>query len=59
MAYLQAQGIIRATVFALALSLPLHMIFNYIHVYYADLGIAGISVGLTLNYCVTFVLLAF
>ncbi|KAI9251754.1 mate-domain-containing protein [Phascolomyces articulosus] len=57
-AFLQAQGIMRATVFALSFSVVFHLIVNYILVYYAGLGIIGISVALTLNYFMTIGLLA-
>ncbi|KAI7848315.1 mate-domain-containing protein [Circinella umbellata] len=58
MGYLQTQGVMQATVFVLTLSLPLHLAFNYILVYYINLGIVGISLGLTLYYFATLGLLA-
>ncbi|KAG2219986.1 hypothetical protein INT45_001885 [Circinella minor] len=58
MGYLQAQGIMQATVFVLTLSLPLYIVFNYILVYYIDLEIIGISLALTLNYFTILGLLA-
>ncbi|KAI9494267.1 mate-domain-containing protein [Zychaea mexicana] len=58
MAYLQAQGVMRATVYALTLALPFHILFNYVLVYYAGLGIVGVSIALSLNYIMTWGFLA-
>ncbi|KAI9244199.1 mate-domain-containing protein [Phascolomyces articulosus] len=57
MAYLQAQGIMRATAYILTLLVPINALTCYILVDLLELGIAGISLSLSINYILTFGLL--
>ncbi|KAI8148238.1 mate-domain-containing protein [Fennellomyces sp. T-0311] len=57
MAYLQAQGIMRASAIALTLALPFNLLISYILVYHYAFGIAGISVSLAFYYIIVFGLL--
>ncbi|KAG2219286.1 hypothetical protein INT45_011301 [Circinella minor] len=57
MAYLQAQGIMRATAYILAIAVPFNALSTYILVNCLGMGIAGISLSLSINYIFTFGLL--